>query len=102
MNNLPIFQTSDAPFSMMQTRWSALLNPLLSNPSLQSITLPNIALINGTTQVNHMLGRKLQGWKIVRQRAAASIYDAQDGNIMPALTLTLISSAAVVVDIEVF
>lgn len=102
MNTLPQFQGGDQTFQLMQNSWGAILNPLLLNPTLQSVLLKNVSLINGMTTVNHKLGRKLQGWKIVRQRAAASVYDAQDANQMPDLTLVLISNAAVVIDLECF
>lgn len=100
--SLTIFQSSDRDFSLMQTSWALALNPIINNISNQSIILKKIALINGTTVVNHLLGRKLTGWKIVRLRASAIIYDNQDNNTSPGLTLILISNAAVVVDIEVF
>ncbi len=85
-----------------QQQWASQLDPVLKNPTTNPGLLQNVALINGTTVVNHMLGQPLQGWKIVRQRAAASIYDQQDSNQTPQLTLVLVSSAAVVVDLEVF
>lgn len=99
---LPQFQNDDRPFQLMQNSWGAILNPLLQNPSNIPVVLKSVALINGTTYVNHLLQRKLQGWKIIRQRASASIYDDQDNNAQPDLTLKLISSAAVTVDLEVF
>lgn len=99
---LPIFQTSSKELNLLQTNWASQLNPMLSNPASQSILLKNVPLINGLTVINHRLGRVLQGWKIVRQRAAASIYDTQDSNQNPELTLFLNSSAAVTVDLEVF
>lgn len=86
----------------MQSKWSSIINVLLRNPALQSQVLNDVSLINGTNTINHGLGRKLQGWKIVRQRAAASIYDQQDTNSMPDLTLILVSNAVVSVDLEVF
>lgn len=89
-------------WEIAQDRWAAQLEPMLANPSNNSLILKKVALINGTTTINHLLGRKLQGWKIVRQRAAASIYDVQDSNQTPELTLKLVSNAAVTVDIEVF
>jgi len=89
-------------WSIAQDRWAAALDPLLDNPLNNSLVLKKILLMNGHTVINHMLGRKLQGWSIVRQRAGANIYDAQDSNQTPQQTLILISDAAVVVDIEVF
>lgn len=99
---LPIFQTQNKDLTLMQNSWSSQLNPLLINPSLQSIILKKVSLSIGANIINHLLGRTLQGYRIVRQRLPASIFDAQDQNSMPNLTLVLISDAAVVCDIEVF
>lgn len=96
------FQSDDRNFQMMQNSWASEINPLLSRPLNQSNILNNVVLINGTTVVNHLLGRKLQGWFIVGQNASAIIYDAQANNQKPELTLVLISNAAVTVNIAVF
>lgn len=88
--------------SLMQTRWAAILNPLLGNPSLNSVILGNVSLNNGTTVVNHLLGRKLTGWRIIRINAAATIYDQQASNQMPESTLVLVSNAVATVSLEVF
>jgi hypothetical protein len=90
------------PFAQMITKWAATLNPFLANPSLQSQIIPNVALVSGTNTINHGLGRNLVGWRIIRQSAVASLYDDQNSNTMPALTLQLVSNAAVTVSIEVF
>lgn len=87
---------------MMQTKWASIINPVINNAPNKSIILENVVLINGTTIVNHLLGRALQGWKIVRQRGPANIYDNQDSNQMPQLTLVLVSDALVSCNIEVF
>lgn len=100
--SLPILQTSSKDIQLMQTGWSQQLNPLISNPSLQSIILKKISLTSGANVINHLLGRNLQGWRIVRLRALASIYDTQDSNTTPQLTLQLVASAPVVCDLEVF
>lgn len=102
MAKLPIFQTSDRILSQLQTQWASQINPQLSNPALNSSILKQVRLISGTTVVNHLLGKALQGWRIVRKRAAADIYDNQDQNQTPDLTLILVSDAAVTVDLEVF
>jgi hypothetical protein len=99
---LPQFKTDDQDLSLMQNRWASILNPLLSNPSLNSSILKNVSLSTGSNIIPHRLGRVLQGWRIVRQRASASIYDNQDNNQMPQFNLTLVSSAPVTVDLEVF
>ena len=102
MTTLPIFTTAIKELSMLQTTWSQILNTLLRNPSLQSNMLTQVLLVTGSNTINHGLGRNLQGWRVVRQRALASLYDTQDTNQRPGLTLTLVSSAPVIVDLEVF
>lgn len=103
---LPRFQAMYQPvaqdFNLLQTTWSALLDPLLKKPQNSSNILESVPLVIGSNTVNHKLGRKLQGWSLTRQRAAASIYDTQDSNPTPDLTLVLVSSAVVTVNIEVF
>lgn len=99
---LPKFGTTDQALNLLQTRWAQSLNPVISLPMLQQNTLTSVSLVTGSNTINHLLGRKLQGWIIVRQRAAASIYDTQDANTMPELTLQLTTDADVVVDVVVF
>ena len=88
--------------SQMATKWRSILNPFLSNPSLQSVILPNIVLVEGANIINHTLGRVLTGWRPVRVRASATLYDTQDSNPTPDLTLMLTASAGVTLDLEVF
>lgn len=99
---LPQFQGGDQPFQLMQNRWASVLDPILACPIPQGILLPNVTLASGDNVVNHRLGRELQGWIIVRQRAASQLYDKQDSNTRPALTLLLNASAPVSVDLFVF
>lgn len=99
---LPIFQSDNRDLQMMQTQWASQLNPLLAQPTASAVLLKAVKLTSGANQINHTLGRKLQGWTIVRQRAAATIYDQQDANQYPQLTLSLNASAPVTVDILVF
>lgn len=99
---LPIFQTQLRELSQMQTKWAASLNPIVANPMVLGQQLENVQLVTGPNVVNHGLGRNLQGWLIVRQRSAASVYDTQDNNQLSALTLNLTSSADVSVDLWVY
>lgn len=98
------FQSDDRNFQMMQNSWAADLNPLLQNPLNNTLILKNISLLAASNPnvVNHKLGRTLQGWFVVRQRASASVYDSQDSNQTPQLTLNLKTDNNVVVDIAVF
>lgn len=99
---LPIFTTDNKDLTLLQTNWAKSINPLLKNPSLQSNILSQVDLAIGSNTINHLLGRKLQGWRIVRLRANAAIYDNQDNNPRPDQTLILVSDAVVSCDIEVF
>lgn len=103
-NPLPVQQPiglapTTRDFTMFQTRWKALLGPILSNPANQGLLLQNVKLINGVTVVNHLLGREMQGWIIADIDGAATIYRSAKMND---LTLTLTSNAAVTVSLEVF
>ena len=76
---------------------------LLKDPFNQSILLKNVKLISGQNNIiNHLLGRKLIGWSIVRKRGPGDIWDEQDSNTIPNLTLLLSTSQDVVVDIRVY
>lgn len=98
---LPLFKLADQATSLLQSKWKSILDPLLSNPSNQASILPSVSLINGTTVINHLLGRKLIGWKVIGITAAATIYDKQATNQTPDKTLVLVSNAACVVNLEV-
>jgi len=103
--SLPIFKDENKNLMLLQTNWAQDLNPLLLNPSLQSQILKNVVIQgSGTTAVNHKLGRKLIGWRVIRLRGNSLIYDQQDSNPRPELTLLLVSGAGttVTIDLEVF
>lgn len=97
--SLPLFQTPDQTLSLLQTRWKSVLDPVISEPFNSGLILSSVPLINGTTVINHTLGRMQQGWVLTDIQGVASIYREEAFN---ALTLTLTSSAAVTVDIFVF
>jgi hypothetical protein len=99
---LPMFQSADQAFQLLQQKWASIINPLLENPSLQSNILSNVKLINGTNTINHLLGRKLQGYRVILKSADSNIHDNQLTNQTPDKTLILISSAVATVSLEVF
>lgn len=100
--NLPSFQSADQTFQLLQQKWASIINPFLSNPSNGSSILSAIPLVSGKNVINHKLGRKLQGYRIILKSAGANIYDNQTSNQMPDLTLILVSDVTVTVSIEVF
>lgn len=86
----------------MMTRWKSILDPLLGAPLSSGNIIKNQQLKTGINVIDHLLGRKLQGWTLVRKRGPADIYDTQDSNQTPQLTLLLTSSTDVSVDLLVF
>jgi hypothetical protein len=102
IGKLQIIATTDRVINQIQTNVSKVVNPLTTVPLNSGFILESIPLTTGANSVNHLLGRALVGWFIVRQRSAATVYDTQDTNPTPTLTLNLVSSADVSVDIFVF
>jgi len=102
VSKINYIQTQDRVINQIQQNVKNVVDPLSANPVLNGLILTNQVLVSGDNTINHTLGRTLQGWTIVRQRSAASLYDKQDSNPTPALTLVLNASAGVSVDLYVF
>lgn len=104
--SLPQIQSGGQPlesvFTQMQTLWGAILNPFVNRPQNKSVILESVVLATGDNTIPHTLNRLLVGWRIIRIRAAATIYDKQNSNGNPTVNLVLNSSAAVTIDLEVF
>lgn len=78
------------------------LEPFIKAPLLGGLLLKNVSLASGSTLVNHGLGRKPEGWIVVRKRANIDVWDDQDNNVNQTTTLKLEASGAVVVDLWIF
>lgn len=99
---IPRVQTDNREVNQLQSNIISALNPVLSNQMLNGRVITEVELSVGDNTINHGLGQTLQGWSIVRKRASADIYDKQDSNPNPALTLILYSSVATKIDLYVF
>jgi hypothetical protein len=99
---LPKFKSDNKELMMLQTTWAQKLDPVLENQLINGLLLQSIYLTIGDNVINHMLGRKLTGWIITRKRSNSNIYDTQDNNPVPKLTLTLNASANCIVDLYVY
>lgn len=97
--SLPKFYTADQSLSLLQTNWTAILDPVVANPIVKGIFLKDQHLLSGANVLNHRLGRRIQGWIVTDRNGAASIYRSQPLND---LTLTLTVSADVTVTLYVF
>lgn len=94
------YQGGDLPFQLMQSTWSAQLNPILAMPILGGNQIDNITISSGSAAViNHLLGKVQQGWIIVDQTAPARIARIAPFN---GKTLTLSSDAAVTISLWMY
>lgn len=91
--------STSLPFPQMLTKWASTLNPLIKNPLNDVSIIPNVKLINGVNNINHLLQQTQQGWFLIDIQGAATIYRSAPFNNT---TLTLTSNAAVTVSIGVF
>lgn len=96
---LPIFQDPNTNLMLLQTKWTAQLNPVLANPTTNMSILKNITITTGTNVINHKLGQTQQGWFITDVTAAISLYRSAPFNN---LTLTLVSSGPATISLAVF
>jgi len=102
MNKLRRVQTQDREVNQLQSNVAEVLDPIAALPVINGNILTNVALLAGDNSINHKLGMRLTGWIVIRQRAAAEIFDKQVTNPTPTVTLVLNVSAPVVVDLYVF
>lgn len=84
---------------LMQTRWAAILDPLISNNLNNVSILQSVSLVTGANVINHLLGKKQQGWFLTDINAPITLYRSAEFND---LTLTLTASGPAVVNIGVF
>lgn len=97
--NLPKIKNDDPALQLMQDKWAAILNPLLSQPISSNNFLQNIPIVTGNNTINHLLSRKQQGWIITDQDGFADIARNMPFNDK---TLTLVSSGPCNISLLVF
>lgn len=96
---LPLQQTTVRDLSLIQTKWKAIIDPVLANPMTNMLILKNVAIVTGSNSVPHLLQQMQQGWVIVDIQGAAVIYR---NGIFNDNYLYLSSSANVTVSLGVF
>lgn len=97
--NLPLFQSDDKNFSLMQSQWRAVLNPIIAIPMLQGLQLNDIVLNAGVNVINTRLSRKQQGWLITDIDASSQLFRSAPFNSQ---TLTLTASSPCTVSLWVY
>lgn len=98
---LPIFKDPNQNLMLMQTKWKSTLDPIASNPILAGRQINNIALIVGSTSINHGLGRLQQGWFPVDVNTGAVFYRSTQVPLN-AKTLNISSNAVGTISIWVY
>lgn len=102
LQNIKKLGSPSAELNRSQEYVQRAVGGIISSEILDGILLTNISLTTGLNEVSHKLGRKIRGWIVVRKRANVDIWDEQDSNKKPGLTLRLQASGAVVADLWVF
>lgn len=99
MAQLPLYKNDNPEFQWMQAKWKSALDPILANPVINGLQLPDITLIAGTNVINHRLNRKMQGWMVTDTNSPYMPYRSAAFNDS---TLTLTSSVSCTVSLWVF
>ncbi len=87
------------PWTLAQTRWGAIIDPIVSLPILQGALINNVNLVSGTNVINPKLDRMMQGWIITDTNNSVPIYRSAPMN---SKTLTLTASGTVTINLWVF
>ncbi len=88
--------------NQLQSNIENSINPLVQNTHNDSIIIPRVRLLTGQNNIiNHLLNRPLVKWCLIRVRGQCQVWDDQDNNTSPQLTLWLLTDQDVTVDIEV-
>lgn len=89
-------------FVLSEQRTRDAINQALA-PLLDGHLLENIGLTGGVdATISHSLGRKLRGWFLVRSTATGTVFDKQDANDAPELTLVLQTATTKTISLWVF
>lgn len=96
---LPIYQSTAAFFTQMQTKWASEINPVLALPTNSPSMLKNVPIVTGVNVINHKLGRTPQGWILTDINSNVQLYRSAAFND---LTLTLTSNGASTISLMVF
>lgn len=98
---VPFLPTGDEISDRIQKGQTDQVNRIGKIPFNNGILLESVSLASGNTDVSHKLGRKFQGYLILKQTASATIYNNQ-GSTDDTKFLRLNASGATTVNIWVF
>jgi hypothetical protein len=82
----------------LQTNIQSALTSILRNPLLDGRLVEDVELVTGSNKLEHKLERAVRGYILVRQNAAANLYEVSSDDLF----ITLSSSADVTASIWIF
>lgn len=95
--------TENRELNRVQDYLGEIFEQILLSEVINGVLLKNIDLTTGqANNVEHKLNRAPLGWTVIRKRADANIWDAQDDNVLKTKTIDLRCDADVTVDLWVF
>lgn len=83
---LPFFKSTSRELDQLQTRWKQDLDPVVDNDLLKGRIMRNVALQSGANQLEHRLGRPLQGWFIIDLNANVSLFSPSHDSLFLNIT----------------
>ena len=100
----PNVTVTDKNINDVQNNIAQCLNQITNKDQLDSVIIKNIVLFPGVVNnVSHNLSRTLQGWYVVRTHGSYNqVWDNQDANPSPNLTVWLLTPIQVTVDLLCF
>lgn len=102
LQNIKKLGSDSNELTRVQEYISRCFGGIIGSEIIDGVLLQEVDLTAGQNEISHRLGRKLRGWVVVRQRANVGIWDEQDSNSKPHLTLVLQASGPVTVDLWIF
>ena len=84
----------------MQSKWKAILDQIIQIPMLNGRDIVGVQLIGGVPKtINHLLGRKQQGWFLTDINADTNVWHI---GLFNDKTITLQSSATTTINLRVY
>lgn len=94
---------TDDNLQRLQNNVETFSAPIVNSQIIDGVLIENVELATGSTNIiDHKLGRKPLGYFVVKKNANANIWDSQSTNDRPSLTLELLTSATVTVNLWIF
>ena len=99
MKSLKKIASDDRAVNQLQENMEQAINPVLKSQIIDGIIIKDVEVLTGTPKtINHLLGRAITGYAVIKRNASSQIWDSANDK----RTLTLNSSANVTINLWVF